>query len=205
MMGGVLYTIVFYAFAAIAIALAFAVVMEKQLLRAAVALMGVLAVCAGFYLMLGAEFLAGVQVLVYVGGIVVLIVFAIMVTLSAELQEDRPDVGRRLLGGAASLAFFLLTAGVLMTQSFAQNPGGPPPGNNTEAIGLRLLDYGATGYVLPFEVVSILLLVAILGGIVIARKTPPLDQPFTSGGDAAGEVDITRPKSQDEDQWEGDA
>jgi hypothetical protein len=59
-----------------------------------------------------------------------------------------------------------------------------------------LLDNGAGGYVLPFETVSVLLLVAAIGGIVVARKTPPPDQPFTSGGDRTGEADVRMPNTQ---------
>ncbi len=96
-----------------AILAALAVVNARRLLRAAIYLMGVLLASAGLYVMLGAEFLAGVQVLVYVGGIVVLIVFAIMLTRSADLLEDNPSLVRKLLGAVASIGFLLVTVAAL--------------------------------------------------------------------------------------------
>ena len=80
------YTLLFYAISIITIVFALAVTMSRSLLRAAVYLMMVLLTSACLYIMLDAEFLAGIQVLVYVGGIVVLIVFAVMLTRSAELR-----------------------------------------------------------------------------------------------------------------------
>jgi NADH:ubiquinone oxidoreductase subunit 6 (subunit J) len=93
------YTILFYVIASMALALAIAVTTSRRLLRAAVYLMGVLLMSAGLYVMLGAEFLAGVQILVYVGGIVVLIVFAVMLTRSAELQMDAWSEDTGNIGG----------------------------------------------------------------------------------------------------------
>jgi NADH-quinone oxidoreductase subunit J len=189
-------TVLFYFVGAVVVALALAVVMARRLLRAAIYLMGVLAMSAGLYLMLGAEFLAGIQVLVYVGGIVVLIVFAVMLTHSEQLQMDNPPALRKIVGGLAAAGFLVMTAGVFAATDFpALRPGLAVP-DTTRAIGLSLLDFGKEGYVLPFEIISILLLAAAIGGIVIARKVPPPDQPFTSGGDAPGEADLVRPKSQ---------
>jgi NADH-quinone oxidoreductase subunit J len=148
------------------------------------------------YLLLGASFLAGIQVLVYVGGIVVLIVFAVMLTHSEQLQMDNPPAIRKILGGLAATGFLVMTAGVFKATEFPTLRSGDAPVDTTRAIGLSLLDFGAAGYVLPFEIISILLLAAVIGGIVIARKVPPPDQPFTSGGDAPGEADLVRPKSQ---------
>jgi NADH-quinone oxidoreductase subunit J len=177
------YTVLFYLLAAASVLLAVAVVSSRILLRAAVYLMGVLLLSAGLYIMLGAEFLAGVQVLVYVGGIVVLIVFAIMLTRSAELLEDRPSPLRQAIGAFGALCFFALTAGILYSSPFVVDHGGQGPKiNDVKLVGQRLLDYGAGGYVLPFEIISVLLLAAMIGGIVVARKTLPLDRPLPPGG-----------------------
>lgn len=191
------YTLLFYFFAIFTIAFALAVTMSRRLLRAAVYLMMVLLASACLYIMLGAEFLAGIQVLVYVGGIVVLIVFAIMLTNSAELLLDKPPIYRKISAGLASLAFAAATVWIFSTSKFpiAQSNIALPQ-NNTEQIGIKLLDYGSTGYILPFEIISVLLLAAIIGGIVVARKTPPLQQPFTTGGDLAGEADFNLPYTQ---------
>ena len=196
-------TILFYVLAAAAVGLALAVVNSRRLLRAAIYLMGVLAMSAGLYILLGAEFLAGIQVLVYVGGIVVLIVFAVMLTRSADLLIDKPTVGRMVLGGVTSIAFLILSAAILWFSDFPAIQDGAAPKDNTLAIGRQLLDTGAGGYVLPFEIISLLLLAAVIGGIVIARKTPPRNQPLTSGGDLPGEVTVRLPRSQNDRAPEG--
>lgn len=196
-------TILFYVLGAAAVLLALAVVNSRRLLRAAIYLMGVLGMSAGLYILLGAEFLAGIQVLVYVGGIVVLIVFAVMLTRSADLLVDKPTLGRMALGGIASISFMVLTASIFWSTDFQSLQPADPPADNTLAIGKQLLDTGAAGYVLPFEIVSLLLLAAVIGGIVIARKTPPRNQPLTSGGDLPGEATVQLPRSQKDKAVEG--
>lgn len=191
------YTLLFYAISIVTIVFALAVAMSRNLLRAAVYLMMVLLASAALYIMLDAEFLAGIQVLVYVGGIVVLIVFAIMLTRSAGLPLDRPPLRRKLSAGLASIIFAAATILIFWTAQFQIAQGDAAiPANNTKEIGLKLLDYGSGGYILPFEIISILLLAAIIGGIVVARKTPPPEQPFTSGGDLAGEAEFDVPHTQ---------
>jgi NADH-quinone oxidoreductase subunit J len=190
------YTVLFYVIGAAAIVGALAVVNTRRLLRAAIYLMGVLMASAALYVMLRAEFLAGIQVLVYVGGIVVLIVFAIMLTRSADLQVDNPSPLRKVLGAVGSIGFLVLAAAALWATDFPIKEGVPASPEGPRVIGRQLLDFGAGGFVLPFEVVSLLLLAAIIGGIVVARKTPPRDQPFTSGGDLPGEADLVRPRRQ---------
>ena len=196
MSGGAIGTILFYAIAASALALAAATVVARRLLRAAVALMLVLALGAGLYVMLDAEFLAGVQVLVYVGGIVVLIVFVVMLTSRSDAVEGKPPPARRALGALVALGLFFAAAASILGTRFPLADPGAEPAESAPAIGAALLDYGAQGYVVPFEVVSLLLLAAIVGGIAVARKSPPPGQPMTSGGDLPGEVDFTPPKSQ---------
>lgn len=194
------YTLLFYAIAGTALVLALTVVFSSRLLRAAIALMGVLALTAGLYILLGAEFLAGVQVLVYVGGIVILIVFAIMLTRSSDLLEDQPTIPRAVVGIVAGLLFLVMSSAVFFASPFQMDTTGAHVTNDTVAIGRTLLDYGPNGYVLPFEIISLLLLAAAIGGIVIARKIPAPQQPFTSGGDLPGEADFTRSRNQREEE-----
>ncbi len=196
MIGPAIYTVMFWVVAASTVLFALAVVNTRKLLRAAIALMAALSTTAGFYVMLDAQFLAGVQVLVYVGGIVVLIVFAIMLTRSGELLEDHPTPERRVVGAAISIMFLILSAAAVWVSPFAEYSTGKTPPNDALSIGKALLDPGPGGYVAPFEVISLLLLAAMIGGIVIARKTPPPNQPFTSGGDLPGETDVYTPLSQ---------
>ncbi|MBF0503359.1 MAG: NADH-quinone oxidoreductase subunit J [Candidatus Riflebacteria bacterium] len=204
MTGQAVFAITFYALSVAALSLAFAVVTARKLLRAAIALMGVLSMSAGFYVMLEAEFLAGIQVLVYVGGIVILMIFAVMLTRSADLMEKDPTFLRKLLGAASSLSFFCSTVVVLRTSPFLQSAEPvTATTENARVIGRALMDYGPTGYVLPFELVSLLLLAALIGGIVISRKTLPFEQPFTSGGDLPGEADFVVPLTQSDKAVEG--
>ncbi|MGK5087698.1 NADH-quinone oxidoreductase subunit J [Bdellovibrionota bacterium FG-2] len=171
------HTLLFYLFSAIAVFCALATVCTPRILRAAIYLMGVLGVSAGFYILLGAEFLAGVQILVYVGGIVVLLVFAVMLTRSSSLLEQRPTLSRRLVAFLLSASFFGISVGIFVNSTF-NTPGNTLTAqtgqihDSTAAIGRAFLDQGEKGFVLPFEIISLLLLAALIGGIVIARKTP---------------------------------
>jgi NADH-quinone oxidoreductase subunit J len=197
MIGDAIYTLFFYFFSAFAVIFALAVTMSRRMLRAAVYLMMVLLASACMYVMLDAEFLAGIQVLVYVGGIVVLIVFAVMLTRSAELQLDKPPLHRKISAGLASLVFAAATVWIFGSSEFTLAQSGDMlPQDTTKQIGLKLLDYGKDGYILPFEIISLLLLAAIIGGIVVARKTPPPSQPFTTRGDLTGEANFYLPHTQ---------
>ncbi len=175
--------ILFYGFAIPAVVLALAVVLSHRILRAAVYLTAVLVTSAAFYLMLGMEFLAAVQILVYVGGIVILLVFAVMLTGSVELREESPSKSRMIVGASAAIGFMVLNLAVFSNAEFAVSSASQVP-DDVRAIGLSLLDYGGNGHLLPFELISLLLLSALVGGIVIARKTPePCDEPATAGGE----------------------
>ena len=192
MPGNALAALVFGLMAAVSLGLAWQVVTARRILRAAVALMGVLVASAGFYVLLDATFLAGVQILVYVGGIVVLLVFAVMLTHNAELQEPEPAPLRRAVGALIGIGFPLTAHWALQATGLHQGaPAATPTADNTAAIGRALLDAGAQGYVLPFEVVSLLLLSALIGGITLSRKSAEtsatLAQRSVKQGAIAGE------------------
>lgn len=139
-------------------------VLTRYLLRAALYLVGVLAGSAGLYLMLGAEFLAGAQVLVYVGGVVVLLVFAIMLTRSEELLHDQPTLQRKIFGLIGAGGFFLGSI-FLLKSSVADLRLPDVAAPSIAEIGRRLLDQTQTGYLIPFEVISLLLLAVLIGGV----------------------------------------
>lgn len=164
----------FYFIAFLIVLLALATIFTKQILRSAVYLMGVLTLSAGLYLLLGAEFLAGVQVLVYVGGIIILLVFAVMLTHSEDLIEDRPSMGRKIFGAIAAIGFFGSSLWVLSQSALANDFAMPAlPSEtafSTATIGKALLSTESTGFLVPFELISILLLAVLIAGIVIARK-----------------------------------
>ena len=144
-------------------------VTSRKILRAAVYLLFVLMATAGFYFMLNYNFLAAVQLTVYSGGIVVLIVFAVLLT--AHMDQKLESVGKvkALLTGALALGGMGLTLYALSTFPF--KPIESTAAYDIRAIGTKLLSYGDYGYVLPFEVISILLLAAIVAAIIIAKKS----------------------------------
>lgn len=141
-------------------------VTSRNVVHAALWLVVTLSAVAAVYLLLGAEFLAWVQVLVYVGAIVVLLLFALMLT-RAPIGRDALDNGQRALAAVVSLA---VLAGllVLLAATFGSRRI-PPHASATAALGTAIF----RGAVLPFEVVSVLLLAALVGAIALARREEP--------------------------------
>ncbi len=176
------HTIVFYGLALVSIVAALLVVTVKRIFRAAVALATVLVCGAGFYILLDYDFIAGIQLLVYVGGIVILIVFAVMLTSSLEDTEIRPSKSRKALGIISSLGFLATALIAFQSTSFPLSAPTPEqPSDVALEIGRKLLGYGSDGYVLPFEIISLLLLSAVIGAIVVARN------PLKKSSDLSGQ------------------
>lgn len=173
MLSSAMTNLLFYVFSCLAVFFAIAVVCSRRILRAAVYLMAVLGMSAGFYVLLGAEFLAGVQILVYVGGIVVLLIFAIMLTASTDMIEEKPSLLRKSAGLFAAGSFLAASVGLFYLSDFPVIHEGIRVGNATRELGRHLLSYGPQGYALPFEMISLLLLGVAIGGIVLARKRAP--------------------------------
>jgi NADH-quinone oxidoreductase subunit J len=141
------------------------VVSIRNLIRAALALTTVLGAVAAMYALLGADFLAMAQLVVYVGAIMVLIIFAIFMTPG---QIDVPGLvgrGQRLGAMAVAIVVGALSIWVVITQPWNVNAAVPDV-STAESIGGLML----TRYVLPFEIASLLLTVALIGAIVIARE-----------------------------------
>lgn len=158
---------IFYFLAAFTVWAAAVVVFGKNIVRAAVALIFSFCGMAALYVLLDAEFLAAVQVLIYVGGITILLLFAIMLTSrigskTAKVMNDQ--VALSAIAGIGLLVglIYASTAGIAEVSA-------PPPLPERETarfLGRALL----TTYALPFEVVSVLLLAAMIGAIILARK-----------------------------------
>ena len=169
-------SILFHVLAGLIAVFTIATVFSKHILRAAVYLMAVLTLTAGLYFMIGAEFLGAIQILVYVGGIVVLLVFAVMLTQSADLLEDRPPLIRKALGLLAACVFFFGSGAMLAGSPLMESGSSEPaPTTGIADLGRRFLDAGSEGYLLPFEVISLLLLAVLIGGIVLAERRPRQD------------------------------
>ncbi len=168
-------SIIFYSIATIMIVFSLLAVTSRKILRAAVYLLFALSGTAGIYFMVDYHFLAAVQLIVYAGGIVVLIIFSILLTSHIEEKMEKPDTWKVLLTSILCLGGIALTLHVVTTHIFSEQiPTGVEASMNT--IGLKLLGYGAGGYVLPFEVISILLLAAMIGAIVVAKRNKPEDR-----------------------------
>jgi NADH-quinone oxidoreductase subunit J len=164
-------TIIFYLLAALTLGCGIMAVTTRQIFRAAIYLLFSLIGVAGIYFWLQYEFIAAVQVVVYVGGIVVLIIFSIFLTQQAGDQLPKQTLRRKLLSALAAVCGFLLTGVQIIQHSFSSLTSGTlnPSMSN---IGRILLSTEKGGYALPFEVISMLLLAAMVGCIVIAMKTP---------------------------------
>jgi len=186
-------TVLFVAFAAILVVSSLLVILHRNPLTSALFL--VLAFCslAAIYLLLHAEFIGLVQVVVYAGAIMVLFLFVIMyLNLGHDVESGATLVLRRGLGWLLGAA--LVAEGVLLLRGrLALGPATPAaltgaaldPGN-TQQVGLLLY----SRYLFPFEITSIILLVAMIGAIVIARglrEPAPAEAPAAPAADAAGE------------------
>ncbi len=164
-----LKTFIFYGFALMTIASALAVVTVRNIVHAAFALMVTLFGVAGLYVFLQADFLAATQVIVYVGGILVLILFGVMMTSGRLEMRIHIERGQLLLGGGISLALLMLLLTVIANTPIWKNltDDGTQLAPTTERIGQLILN---EKFLLPFEVVSVLLLVALIGAALISRK-----------------------------------
>ena len=161
--------IIFYLLAAIIIVFSVLTVTSRKILRAAVYLLFVLVATAGLYFMLNYNFLAAVQLTVYSGGIVVLIVFAVLLTAHMDHKLETPGIMKSVFAGVLALGGMGMTLYALSTFPF--KPRVSEAAYDIEAIGHKLLSYGDYGYVLPFEVISVLLLAAMVAAIIIAKKS----------------------------------
>lgn len=162
--------IIFYILAASIVVFSILSILDRRILRAAIYLLFVLVAIAGLFYMMNFQFLAAVQLILYAGGIVVLIIFSILLTSQINSKLDPPKRGHvfsgliTAVGGIALATITILQFVFKPTTAASVEP-------NMRNIGLQLLDTGEHGYALPFEVISILLLAALVGTIYIARRS----------------------------------
>jgi NADH-quinone oxidoreductase subunit J len=159
---------IFSLFALIAVVCAVNLVVQKHPISSALSLIGVMGSLALLYLQLGAEFIAMAQLIVYAGAIMVLFIFVIMLLNAGAEQKGGRSWVAQLLGIPVLVAFFGLMA-YFMIREFP-NAGavkfGDFAGGSVEKVGYALF----TEYLLPFEITSALILIAIIGAVVLARK-----------------------------------
>ena len=157
------------ALGALALGAGLLVVTTRHVVRAGLWLVVALGAVAGLYLVLTAELVAWVQVLLYVGAVVVLLLFAVMLTrapIGASDDLDRPKLPGALVGGGAGLGL-----AALLVDAYRWTRVTLPASGTAERLGAELF----RSWVLPFELVSVLLLAALIGAIVVSR-------PSTGGG-----------------------
>lgn len=162
--------LVFIIFAGLALGCAFNVVWQRNPLYSAISLVGVFLALAGLYVLLASPFIAAVQIIVYAGAIMVLFVFVIML-LNVTEEEQRSLRLRYLIPLAGGMGFILLLETVFMLTRVGQNMNGLPNAAQntaglTESVGTGLF----TTYLLPFEITSLLLLMAMVGAMTLARR-----------------------------------
>ena len=144
------------------------VITRKNPVHSALALILTLLCVAGLYLMLYAPFVAGVQIILYVGGIMVLFLFVIML-VNLERSEKEKQFNQQWLPGilaALGLGTLFVVIYVKGRNAFPVTPPALPEANNTQQVGVLLY----SNYMFPFEIASLLLLVAIIGAVVMAKK-----------------------------------
>ena len=167
--------LLFYGIAAFILVTGFLAVVTRMIFRSAIWLLFSLVGIAALYFFLEVEFIAAVQIVLYVGGIVVLILFSIFLTQQSGIEMAKP--ARRRVGWAilAVVAGFALAYKLIVEHAFTPASLQPfKPG--VADIGMQMLSTTQYGFVLPFEVVSILLLSALIACIVIAMKSQPAEK-----------------------------
>lgn len=162
--------IIFYLISAFLLGTGILAVTATKIFRAAIWLLFSLVGIAALYFWMQVEFIAAVQIIVYVGGIVILIIFSIFLTQQSGKEMPKPPVQRTLFSALAAVFGLALTYLLIDQYGFS---GGSGEGfkAGVSAIGEQMLSTTEHGYILPFEVVSMLLLAAMVGCIVIAMKT----------------------------------
>ncbi len=164
-------TIIFYLLAAMTLGCGAMAVTTRQIFRAAISLLFSLIGIAGIYFWMNYQFIAAVQIIVYVGGIVVLIIFSIFLTQQSGEKLPKQKLGRTLFSALAVFCGFALTIVQVFQHSFTKTSAAPVD-VSVRSIGEELIALDKNGYALPFEVVSMLLLAAMVGCIVIAMRAP---------------------------------
>lgn len=161
--------ILFFLFAGTILTFSVLTVTTRRVLRAAVYLLFVLVSTAGLYFMLNYNFLAAVQLTVYAGGIVVLMIFSILLTSHISEKARLATLKEGIFSALSVVAGAMLTIVLIISHKFTPTTE-PAISPDVQNVGRQLVSYGENGYALPFEVISILLLAAMVGAIIVARK-----------------------------------
>jgi NADH-quinone oxidoreductase subunit J len=158
--------VLFYLFSALLILFALGTVISTNLIHSALLMIGAFFAVSGIYLLLQADFLAMVQILVYVGAIAILMVFGVMLTRKGSIEESNLPNRYKWIAVLTSLGLFSLLARSIYYTHFPS----PPAGSNTQNI-LLLAQTFLLQYFVAFEAIGVLLLIAIIGAIIIGKES----------------------------------
>ncbi|NJY62291.1 NADH-quinone oxidoreductase subunit J [Salinimicrobium sp. CDJ15-81-2] len=167
--------VIFYILAIIMVTSAIAAVSSRKMLRSVVYLLFVLIGAAGLYFQMDYNFLAAIQLTVYAGGIVVLIIFSVLLIQHIEMELEVAGKYRQMI--SALLCLLGLSVFLATIYSHPFEAAGITSTTTTAEIGRALLSFDKQGFILPFEVISVLLLSAMIGAIVIAKGGKQIRQP----------------------------
>jgi len=160
--------ILFYLLAALMVIFAIASVTSRKILRAVIYLLFVLICIAGLYFLINYNLLAAIQLTVYAGGVIVLFIFSVLLVHHVELELEKTPLKKKLIAGALSLLGLGVTLWTILTYTFKETATNYSS-IEVKDIGYKLLSYGDGGFILPFEVISILLVAVMIGAIVVAK------------------------------------
>jgi NADH:ubiquinone oxidoreductase subunit 6 (subunit J) len=162
------YSVAFYVFGLMTLLSASVVATSRNIVHSGFAMIFSFLGVAGLYILLSADFLAAMQVLVYVGGITVVILFAVMLTRGIEDPDSSNPVMNRPASALASAGVLAMLLMLIFNTDWRLHQQAPL--QSGEGISARLGEMFLGKYLLPFEVVSVLLLAALIGAVIIARR-----------------------------------
>jgi NADH-quinone oxidoreductase subunit J len=162
--------LMFAIFSAVIIVFSILTVTSRRILRAATFLLFVLVATGGMYFLLRFNFLAAIQLTLYAGGIVVLIIFSILLTSHIGEKLEKPDMKKKIPAFLAAVGGALITIATILQHKFPMEVISGGERTNIRVIAKSLISTDKFGYALPFEVISILLLAAMVGAIILAKK-----------------------------------
>lgn len=162
----------FYFIAIIILVFSVMAVNSRNMMRSIIYLLFVLLGVAGIYFLLEYNFLAAVEIAVYAGGIIILYINSIMLIDKIGVPMEKPKGSRQLLAGLLSI--FGLGVSLFAIYSYHFNQTSTATETTVEELGKHLLSYGNNGFILPFELISIFLLAALVGAIAVAKSTKTL-------------------------------
>ncbi len=164
--------LMFILFSVMIVVFSIMTVISRRILRAAVYLLIVLVSTAGLYFMLDYQFLAAIQLTLYAGGIVVLIIFSILLTSHISHKFEAVEFKKSIFSALGAAAGAILSIITILDYNFSATSEVVRE-VDMDLIGKSLLSVDRDGYILPFEVISILLIAAMIGAIIIAKKGGP--------------------------------